>query len=233
MEKQENRVERWIAYFLGDLDAANAAVVEAKMKAMPEEALEIQNTVEGIRAWSSEPVPHLPLDMDDLGIEQLTHRPERTSASGMRFRMSSFWVRSGMLVAASVMLLALTQVQFSLSLGDSTFSWGMDENRDVIAYPAQAELEAAATSLVSRIELLERAASEMEDAVEALAFQDSMMAEWFKQNTLELARYQRLESKARLRDMQRMMTWTDYPEALEVTLASDIASQIGLRSGRE
>lgn len=133
------------------------------------------------------------------------------------------------MVAASILLLALTQLQFSVSVGDSAFSWGMDANRDVPEMPAQVEPNLTATSLIKRVEVLEQAASEMGSAVEALALQDTRLAESFKQNTLELAHYQRVESQARLRDMQQLMRWTDYPEAHDVKLASDTASLIERR----
>lgn len=88
MGMQKNRAEKWIAYLLGDLDSADAAAIEAEMKANPEEALEMTNTVEQIRAWSSESVPHVPLKLDDLGIDCQAHRRDRTRTSDTRFRWS-------------------------------------------------------------------------------------------------------------------------------------------------
>ena len=233
MDMQENRDEKWIAYLLGDLDPADAALVEEEMKANPEQALEVRETVERIRAWSSESVEHVPLNMTDLGIAQASELPEGSSRDNPRSRIPSFWVRAGALFAASAVLVAMTQARFSVSVGDNTFSWGMDKNRDIAENPDRPALEVTPIGLISRIEVLEQAATEMGDAVQALALQDSMMAESFKQNTLELAHYQRLESQARLSDMKRMMTWTDYPESFDAILASSAGAPEIMRDSLE
>jgi hypothetical protein len=204
METENNREERWYAYLLGDTDAVESQKVEAEMRAHPEEAAEARHAFEQLHAWSAEPVEYEPFDLSSVPHKDAV---QIQSEFGIKRRKRWAWLRPNPLIAAAVLLLALTQVQFSISAGGNTFAWG---NNPVAESPVQNDVE-----MVSRLETLEKAATEIESAIEVLGVRDSVMAERFEQDTTQLARNQQLESQARLRDMHRMMLWTEYPNENE------------------
>jgi hypothetical protein len=204
MDTDNNREERWYAYFLGDLNANEALEVEAEMRAHPETAAEARTAFEQLQAWSAEPVPYEPFNLNAVSHKDVL---QFQSEYGIKRRKRWAWLRPTPLIAAAVLLLALTQVQFTISAGGNTFTWGQ---KPVAESPVQED-----TEMASRLETLEQAAAEIGSAIEELEVRDSIMVEQFEHNASELARNQQLESQARLRDMQRMMWWTEYPNEKE------------------
>jgi len=200
METDKNREERWYAYLLGDLGDTEARDVEAEMASYPKEAAEVRRAFKDTNSWAKEGVGYVPFDASVIP----SHEEEVAETVGHR---KTLWLRPASLVAAAVLLLALTQVQFTISNGDTSFTWGSD---DATETPVTAN-----DKLMPRLDSLEQAITSFENAIQALDERDSLLVEQFERNALDLARTQRLESQARLRDMDEIIKWTGYPEAKE------------------
>lgn len=189
MEPNAERDQRWMAYFLDECDPSERPQIEAEMRDHPKEAEAARLVCEEIRAWAAEKVEASPFNVEDAYAEN----PEEIDTRPTKFRLSAprrIWPWA----VAAMFLLALSQISFSVSLGDSTLSWGQPVAVNV-SDPKQLE----------RLEALENTAMQTTDYVESLALQTVALEEELQRTATELVLFQQVETQTRYRDMERLM----------------------------
>ncbi len=152
----------------------------------PDPALE-----DALKRWANDTSGYRPLDTTELAF------PARRSLNG--------WRTAATLAAAAMVLLALAQVSFSVSLGDATLQWGEsnDERSALAAQLAEAE---------SRIAQFENQLSTHAEAINTVAAQNVLLGESLHVTAVELAQRQELESAARVYDMQNLAQFVSYQQ---------------------
>lgn len=188
----EQRDARWFAYLLGDLPEDERAAVEAEMAAAPRESAAFRQTYDGVDLWAREAVEHAPLDVHDT-----IARAQTLLAANAHPRKTPWYGRALPWAAAAAFLIALSQISFSVQMGDSTFAWG--------AQPAQEE---SSQELIDRLRALETVTASAQAELQGLAERAVSIEEEMRDTTAELAYNQQLESEARYRDIARVLTLT-------------------------
>lgn len=183
MSTNDPRDERWIAYLLGECEPDEREKIEAEMRAIPDEAARVRALVEGVSDWVGEPTPYSPVDLEEL---------ERRLDVGTLTGSSKRWrLWAPLAVAAALVVVALTQVQFTVEWGDTALHWGQ-ETPDVETAMNTAQLD----TLAQRIGELEQAALETNRYIEALAIQDLVLDDQLRNATTRLAHGQRMTAQS-------------------------------------
>ena len=205
MGVREERERRWMAYYLEEADPSDRAAIEEELRLDPEEAERVRLVCDGVRSWAQQEVAPSHLSLEDLPIGGLASR-----TVALKQRRALLW-RTLPWAAAATFILALSQANFSVQVGDSTFSWG---EANVTPYPEEGETVIA---LQARIAELEKATTEAQDLVQQVALQSVELETEFRETATELAENQRLESQIRYRDMERLLSLygagSEYPAA--------------------
>ena len=93
MRNRDERTERWLAYFLGEVEPEERERIEAELRASPEEAEQVRRLVESVSRWAKTPPAYTPLRMDELPIEAGRPGAKQKAARGpFRLRWSWAWV---------------------------------------------------------------------------------------------------------------------------------------------
>lgn len=194
MKLDDTKHEQWLAYLLGELEQDEAARVEVEMANAPEKAQAFKERLVQVRAWTKEPVEHTPLNTDAFFPETATPLTR------------SHWARQWpWAVAAGLVLIALTQLSVSLTVGNTSLAWGT---------PAQDSEDAAlaqhAEELEGRLKTLESAAIESTNLLRRTTFKISTLEQGLVRATEQLALNQQAETRARYADVQRILELTGH-----------------------
>jgi hypothetical protein len=188
MTNHEQREQRWIAYFLGEGDPVERRRTEQELREAPEEAERIRVLCTAVTQWAQEEVPPSPLALSELPVGDLEFQRAKKQ------RTSAMW-KALPWAAAAVFLLALSQVSFSVTMGDTTFAWG-----------AGGAPQTADPAIATRLATLETASAEANELASAVALRTMNLETELRDTAAELAQNQRLESEVRYRDMARLLT---------------------------
>lgn len=194
MNHDDTQRERWLAYLLGETKPEDAARIEAEMAEAPEEARALKKGLAAARGWASEPAEHSPVVMETL----LAAEP----ASVAQSRWARRWPWA---VAAGLLLIALTQLSFTVSVGDTSLAWGTnaeDSEREALTEQV--------ADLQIRYSALADAANESADFLGVAAYRINTLEQDLSHATTELARNQRAETRARYMDVQRILELTGH-----------------------
>ncbi len=214
MKHDSQRDPRWMAYLMGEGEPHERAAIEAEMRENPEAAEACRRVVAGVEKWAGEAVPAAPLDFEALyaqaevaEAESLPQTPETIGlaqqVSVPRSSGSKVWVWVAGVAASALLVLALTQVRFTLQLGSATLHWGVGANpHDLAALKTQLDT-VASEARESRL-----AAQAASVQIQAVSQRSSLMQEEFRQATAGLAWMQRAESQRRYRDVETLMRLT-------------------------
>lgn len=189
MEPNAERDQRWMAYFLNECDPSERAQIETELRDHPKEAEAARRVCDEIRAWAAEGVEAAPFEVELAYADNPTANGTNIVPFHRRATRRVWpWA------VAAMFLLALSQISFTLSLGDSTLSWGQPV--PVIVDDSK-QLE--------RLQALETTAMETTEFVEALAQQTVALEDELQQTAAELVLTQQVETQTRYRDMERLM----------------------------
>ena len=181
--KKDPREERWLAYHLGELPESDRRAVEDELEADPALAATMEHFMRDIGAWAKRPVPNERMDIDTVRSQP---DPRQNVLGALRWPMTA--------AAAALFLFALTQVQFSVQFGNTTFAWGK----------APAE-NTAVEALQVRLDEMESAQASTQAAVETVAMQTLALEESLNTTAATLAAAQQQEAIARYRDMEQLL----------------------------
>lgn len=190
MTFDQEREQRWIAYALGDLDPEEREAIQAEMAKDPETAASVQHAVNLVRQWAKSPV-ELP--------ESPTSAVERESgkrAGAMQSVPRWFWGAA----AAALLLVAVAQTQFTLTVGDTTFSWGATEQQ-ALDNGVSERLDLVA----DRLAALETQSQDTVAALQSYFVQNVALERDFREAVAQLERNQQIESLTRYEDMRRLV----------------------------
>jgi len=194
MNHDDMQRERWLAYLLGETEPEDAARIEAEMVEAPDEAHALKEGIEAVRGWAAEPVEHSPVAMKTL----LAAEP----ASGAQSRWARRWPWA---VAAGLILVALTQLSFTVTVGNTSLAWGTNaEDGD------RAVLTEQVADLEVRYRALANAANESAEFLGVAAYRINTLERDLSRTAEELARNQRAETRARYADVQRILELTGH-----------------------
>jgi hypothetical protein len=132
-----------------------------------------------------------------------------TRAGRFRRLRPSFALAST-LAAAALLVLALTQAQFSVVRGEKAFHWGRATSE---GESTQRDSELAA--LNERISFLEQAAQKTTVQIRSLALQDLLLEEAFRNAATRLAQNQEAVVRSWHRDVGDLVRLTGYVEEAE------------------
>ena len=190
----DERTTRWIAHLLGELAPDESAAVEAEMLKDPKGAAEVRRIVDTTRSWAKQPVAHPPIDMDALMNE--ARGPQRVATRRIRLRTALPWA-----LAASLLIVAITQASVSATLGGTTIAWGDAQAPSEEVLALQAEL----TSLNESYIALANENLLFYDQFDDVVFGLQQLETQLQVTATELARSQQRESQTRYTDMQRLL----------------------------
>lgn len=177
------------AQWLGEDEAEQSDIAEAPSSA----AESYRHTVESLRAWARAPEPSVadaaPFDPLTAGIMANGETRRRKPAITAR-RLA--WATG----LAAALLLALAQVQFSVSWGAATFAWGAAHEPQLLE-----RLDEMETTFAALEDRTERAAAMAESA----GLRTVALEEVLDHATAVLARNQQREAQARHNDIQVLM----------------------------
>ena len=146
---------------------------------------------DALKRWANDTGGYQPLDSTQIAM------PIRRSLYG--------WWTAATLAAAAMVVFALAQVSFSVSLGDATLQWGESSDNHSALAGQLAEAE-------SRIAQFERQLSTHAEAISSVAAQNVLLGESLHVTAVELAQRQELESAARVIDMQNLVQFVSYQQ---------------------
>ena len=196
MPIDEDRESRWFACLLGDVTEEERLEIEAEMEDAPEEAAHVRQLFEAVSGWAHEPVPHTPVDFSQFPQPADYAVPDPAPASPIR-RLARVPLQPWFWAAAALFLLALTQVQFTISFGDATLAWGQPLELPQTDEAATGELE-------ERLAIIEDWALDSDEFLQAVALCTMDIEEGLEFATTELARTQRIEAQTRYNESQRL-----------------------------
>jgi hypothetical protein len=116
------------------------------------------------------------------------------------------WRAAATLAAAAMFLFALSQVSFTISMGDTTLQWGT-----IVANESD-ELSVQLAETESRIALFENQLSTHVEAINTVAAQNAMLGESLNATAIELVQRQEMESAARIYDMRNLAQLVSYEQ---------------------
>lgn len=193
MSRNDDRDKRWLAYFLGDATPDERERVEAELRDGPDDAAAFRALVEGVSAWAKEPVPYVPVDLDALETAKAAGHAQTAPP-----RLARVWfARAAALAALALVVLGLSQVQFTLALGDTALHWGRQGGPEATARVAQ-----DVQSLTRQVQRLEWATEETGAKIQSLALRNAAVEEQFRNAAIRLAHNQRVEAQTRYRSFQ-------------------------------
>jgi anti-sigma factor RsiW len=191
----DGRRDKWLAYALGELPEAERAGVEAELAAHPEELKRLQQTIATVRAWAGEVALGEASDVSAIVSEARHGGSRRDTNAGQSVRAGvPRWVWG--VAAAALLLIALGQVQFTVTVGGTTFTWG--SARQVSDATPDAALASKVEELAAKHAAAEQQLAFMRNQYEALVHS-------VKGTTEALAYSQQVESATRYRDVQQLL----------------------------
>lgn len=199
MSSDKGREQRWFAYLLGDLISEEAQEVEREMADSPKEAEEFRNAFAVVGGWARSAETGQPVDFEALTsrLEGAGFGEEYPATYWQRLRRLPF--QAGPWAAAALLILALSQVSFSFSIGDATFAWGLEAMED----QAGAN-EFALSSVEDRLRAVEGLALEHDALLEAVAYETLTLERDLNNTVAHLLRNQQVEAHTRRQDMERL-----------------------------
>ena len=199
MSPEKSRERRWFAYLLGNSISEEAEEVEREMAESPKEAEAFQNAFELAGRWARSAEAGQPVDLEALTsrLEGAGYGEEYPVSYWQRLRRLPF--QAGPWAAAALLILALSQVSFSFSIGDATFAWGLEAMED----QAGAN-EFASSSVEDRLSAVERLAVEHDELLEAVAYGTLTLERDLNDTVAHLLRNQQVEAHTRRQDMERL-----------------------------
>lgn len=207
MNPQDHKTheERWIAYFLGELGAADRREVEAELKSSPSKAAEYESLIHGIEQWAREPVPYTPLRTEsfardgDTPADATKLRPRAPLLRTFRLRP---WAWG--LAAAALSLVVLLQAEFTFRIGKIDLRWGSSaENEPTIRLQEQvAQLTAQLSTLTQTVSSQDKL---IRDVSYTASIQDAYLENQINNATSQLVRYVQSESQTRYEDFKSLM----------------------------
>jgi len=191
----EGRQDKWLAYALGELPEAERAGVEAELAEHPEEWQRLQQTVAAVHAWAGDAASTEASDVTAIVAEACRADRPRGDCTGQPLAAGvPRWVWGA--AAAALLLIALGQVQFTVTVGSTTFAWGTAAHAPD-SQPVAA-LESKVKELTAKHDAAERQLTFMRNQYDALAHNVQSTAE-------ALAYSQQVESATRYRDVQQLL----------------------------
>ncbi len=197
MNNNHERDARWFAYLLGELPEADRAQVESQhaqveteMAASPDEAAKFRAVCEGVHSWAAESVIGPAMDLHALLAKG------QIPAQGPR---PAWWAKAWPWAVAATFLIAISELSFSVQLGDTTIAWGQ---------PAAPAASVPADDLLKRLDAIETASLASQQEVATMAARALSIEEEMRDATAELAYNQQLEAEARFRDIERLIALT-------------------------
>ena len=175
----------WFAYFLGDLPESERGRVEEELAASPEEAEEVRRAVEAASAWAQQAEPYEPIALDAL-IQDGRVVPFVRPAAARVPRW--LWASA----AAAMILLALSQTRFSVTMGDTTLAWGR---------PATTSTPGNLDALAAKLAEVESKHLKTEELIATVAERTLAVEE----SAVELAYNQQVEAETRYQDMATLI----------------------------
>ncbi len=175
----------WFAYFLGELPEAERGRVEEEMAVAPEEAEEVRRAVEAATAWAQQPESYEPLALDAVIQDgRVTPFARPPAARAPRW----FWAAA----AAALVVLAVSQTRFSVTMGDTTFAWGR---------PAATSTTDTLVALAAKLAEVESKHAKTEELVASVAERTLAVEE----SAAQLAYNQQVEAETRYQDMATLI----------------------------
>ena len=199
MSSEKSREQRWFAYLLGDSTAGEAQEVEREMAESPKEADEFRNAFETVGGWARSAEAGQPVDLEALTsrLEGARFGEEYPASNWQRLRRLPF--QAGPWAAAALLILALSQVSFSFSIGDATFAWGLEAADD-----QEGAGEFALSAVEDRLGAVEGLAVEHDELLEAVAYETLTLGRDLNDTVAHLLRNQQVEAHTRRQDMERL-----------------------------
>jgi len=226
MTENNDREARWLAYHLGDLEEMERARVAEELLHSPQEASDVERFVQSVSGWAKRPVSETLLRIENLHLE--TENIGRGPAP-FRERLRNLVPRNGWawgMAAAALLVFALSQVRFSVSIGDSTFVWG-GQPSDVQLDRIPGEIQA----LAGRIQSLEETDADIGEQVQSVALNHLALKEEVRSTGSLIVENQRRETLTRYHDFQRLLDLTGlgstYAQAHLEPIAPDVESDGG------
>ncbi|MBN1545509.1 MAG: hypothetical protein JW902_02500 [Syntrophaceae bacterium] len=205
MSEKDDRTRRWMAYFLDEVPPEQRPQIEAELRAAPEEAAEVLDFMEQIADWAKEPVPYTPLDLNDPQFNAEFGRKSRRFVP-LTFAWPLRWV------AVAIVLLALTQLNFSITVGDKTLRWGSPLTRSDVS-----RLNAKIACLETELQQVQQDTAQTQTDCQTVALKNLMLEKEFRLTTAQLARNQQIETVTRYRDTQNLIRLAGYDNPAGVT----------------
>ena len=182
------REERWMAYYLDELEPDERAVVEAELKASPDEAAAYRQFVEAVADWATEPIPCEPLSAADIRETVSARQACHPSPPSRRLA----WACG--LAAAVLVVMGVVLAGGSVTVGGATVSWG----------PQRAGESEQLAAVAQQLHALEQLIAENRGQIQAVGIQNAALANEFRYATAQLAREQRIETQTRYRDVKQV-----------------------------
>ena len=213
MDTKEEQRKRWLAHFMGEGAPEDRARIEAELREAGREAAVLERVVRGVSAWAKDPVPYAPMDLEHFKSESTARRWYSRIILARLPQSGRAW--AGVVAAVALLILAASQVQFSVSFGDLTLRWGQVAS-PVAGAPGRENLP----SLDRRVEQLEYAMRGAAVQIQSLVQQNAVLEDQLRNAAVRLAYSQRAQAQARYRDMQDLIylaevVQTDLPEKNE------------------
>jgi len=155
--------------------------------------------LEGARAWCEDVMGYAPLDVDAL-VAKARRAPAAKPGRWV-------WRVSVPMAAAAVLLLAFSQVRFTVSFGDTTFVWGRTavESLEDTPLDASSEVVEALAVMAGRLNALEAAALEQNSQLARLAQYVARSERDWQRVANGLAQRQNMETFTRYRDVEKLI----------------------------
>lgn len=197
MIPDDDRTTQWIACLLGDLPPEATRQVEQEMRDDPEKAEEIKQLLGAVTDWAKRPGEHVAID-----LEELANRTR--AAEGIRRRRPPFRTLWPWALAASILIVAMTQATFSIQVGDAVLHWGGNSEAHRIDL-----LKEDIATLSKAYAVANEEKAEFAVLLDALVAQTLELEANLQYATSELAQRQLEESRIRYIDMQRLLELTN------------------------
>jgi len=203
MKPERAREDQWMAYHLEELSEEDRARVESELKASPELAESYRRFADALRLWATEEIAARPFDIEAFRASQETRRlpqertPLKSVTPGLRFLPGRLaWA----LAAAALVLFALSQTHFTLTLGNATLHWGTPKRGD-----AETALRAQLDESQDQLALLQGGMEQNMEILQAIAQRQIDTEKHFIEVTDRLGYYQQVEAATRYRDTNALM----------------------------
>ncbi|MBX7258380.1 MAG: hypothetical protein K1Y02_18595 [Candidatus Hydrogenedentes bacterium] len=191
----EPQRDKWLAYVMGELPEAERADVEAELARNPEDLVRIQQTLAAVNGWANEVNANEPSDVAAiLSKARQAHNSNKENAVTPLFAAIPKWVWAA--AAVALLVIALGQVRFTVTIGGATFAWGESEGT---------AHEQSVAVLASELEKLTTLHAATEQQLGVLRGQYDALAQNVQGTVEALAHWQQVESAVRYRDVQQLI----------------------------